>query len=458
MKIKSKTLVMILLFVFVHVCSAQNTWLKIFKGEGRGCCVKQTADRGYVVLGWKGPDILLIRTDQYGDTLWTRTYSSTKTSTDCGKHVLVTENPDGFILCGETIVPGKCEMYVIRTNNIGDTLWTRVVLPNGSCNSITKVRSGGYAIGGLYYTEDNTHKGIFVRINESGDTLYTRTYDNEVYDIRQTADNGFVLACMYYVIKIDSTGNILWKTKCPPSASIRQTADRGYIATSGHYTYDPGESSSNIYLTRFSPQGNIVWKKELGNGYSWSHCVQVTSDSCYVLTGYTDLNFPCIIKTDTMGNVLWERKIKSIEREGNYIIQADDGGYVVTGSGSGNDSIFILKTDSTGNFTGISNIGGSNRASIRCRFVRNYPNPFNQSTSIVYDVEQDNTHAEISIYNVLGKEIRSFTFYHTVKGRYTVTWDGKTNNGDHGASGIYICKIKENGSMSVSWIKLVLIK
>lgn len=70
----------------------------------------------------------------------------------------------------------------------------------------------------------------------------------------------------------------------------------------------------------------------------------------------------------------------------------------------------------------------------------NYPNPFNPTTSIVYDLPKT-SRVELSIYNVLGQKIRTLINGNKSAGRYLATWDGRDDAGIPVTSGVYFYKI-----------------
>jgi hypothetical protein len=89
------------------------------------------------------------------------------------------------------------------------------------------------------------------------------------------------------------------------------------------------------------------------------------------------------------------------------------------------------------------------------RLEQNYPNPFNPSTKIKYSIPEK-TNVKITIYNLLGQEIKTLVNDLHEAGNYTVTWDGTDNKGIKSATGIYFYSIKA-GNYSKSK-KMVLIK
>ena len=71
----------------------------------------------------------------------------------------------------------------------------------------------------------------------------------------------------------------------------------------------------------------------------------------------------------------------------------------------------------------------------------NYPNPFNPETWIPYGLAND-THVQISIYDISGELVRQLDLGHQRAGHYTersraAYWDGRNGIGEHVASGVY---------------------
>jgi hypothetical protein len=66
----------------------------------------------------------------------------------------------------------------------------------------------------------------------------------------------------------------------------------------------------------------------------------------------------------------------------------------------------------------------------------NYPNPFNPETTISYDVKNP-APVKIEIFNTKGQLIRTLVNETKSKGQYRIIWNGKDNNGNPVASGVY---------------------
>ncbi len=73
--------------------------------------------------------------------------------------------------------------------------------------------------------------------------------------------------------------------------------------------------------------------------------------------------------------------------------------------------------------------------------LQNYPNPFNPATTIVYTLPEA-SQVVLSIYDVLGREIKTLVNNTLPAGRYQVTWDGTDQGGRPVSSGIYIYRLR----------------
>jgi hypothetical protein len=77
---------------------------------------------------------------------------------------------------------------------------------------------------------------------------------------------------------------------------------------------------------------------------------------------------------------------------------------------------------------------------------QNYPNPFNSSTRISFDLYED-AQVELSIYDLLGRRVSTLVDQFLTAGSHNVTWNGRSDNGQNMASGVYFYRL-EAGSFS----------
>ncbi len=71
----------------------------------------------------------------------------------------------------------------------------------------------------------------------------------------------------------------------------------------------------------------------------------------------------------------------------------------------------------------------------------NYPNPFNPETRIPF-VLVNPQEVRLTIYNILGEEIRVLAEGKRNAGYYTLLWDGKDTRGFSVANGVYFCNLR----------------
>ena len=85
----------------------------------------------------------------------------------------------------------------------------------------------------------------------------------------------------------------------------------------------------------------------------------------------------------------------------------------------------------------------------------NYPNPFNPTTSIDFQLPQT-SNVKLVIYNVLGQKVRTLVNERMQPGRYKATWDARNDMGAPVASGIYIYRFEAGNFNSIQ--KMILLK
>ena len=77
----------------------------------------------------------------------------------------------------------------------------------------------------------------------------------------------------------------------------------------------------------------------------------------------------------------------------------------------------------------------------KTQLLGNYPNPFNPETWICYDLANP-TQTAISIHNTSGMLIRRVNLGNQPAGTHTYHWDGRAENGELAASGVYFYTFK----------------
>ncbi|MBN1885899.1 MAG: T9SS type A sorting domain-containing protein [Candidatus Krumholzibacteriota bacterium] len=86
---------------------------------------------------------------------------------------------------------------------------------------------------------------------------------------------------------------------------------------------------------------------------------------------------------------------------------------------------------------------------------RNYPNPFNPSTTVSFSLRERGP-VRIGIYDVAGRLVCTLVDEVRDAGRYTERWDGRNDRGTAATSGIYFCRMESGGWFASR--KLVLLR
>lgn len=111
------------------------------------------------------------------------------------------------------------------------------------------------------------------------------------------------------------------------------------------------------------------------------------------------------------------------------------------------DSLKVLISTGTNNSVSLvasKQVDMSNMLPSNWVLYQNYPNPFNPSTTIQFDVPEVTgkiPRVAIQIFNVLGQKVRTIERGVHDVGRYSVKWDGTTDDGVRVATGVYFYRL-----------------
>lgn len=203
--------------------------------------------------------------------------------------------------------------------------------------------------------------------------------------IQQTIDGGFIIVgetdfgkdietgADVYLIKTDLNGNVKWSKKYGGKkwdvcVNVKQTPD-GYILVGATKSF--GEGDKDVYIIKTDLEGEKLWEKTFGgNKLDSGSGIDQTLDGGYIFTcgtysfgeGEMDIY---LIKTDSKGNKMWEKTFGGKKDDsGYYVKEIADGGFIIGGptrsyNSDGQEEIFLMKTDSTGNQIWIKTYGCS---------------------------------------------------------------------------------------------------
>ncbi len=358
-------------------------WEKTFGGSGsdRGHSVQQTIEGGYIIAGSTASfgagfdDVWLIKTDNKGDTLWTRTYGGF--NLDWAQHIEQTSD-SGYVVTGVTCSMGEPngEVWLLKANKYGDTLWTRTFRGEGRGaigKCVQQTADGGYIITGSIniYSDGSTPDLWLIKIDSEGETLWTKAYGGKDWDygndIIEISDSGFVIVGStssfgsgerdVWLIRTDHNGDSLWTrtfggTDGDYGNSVCYASDGGYIITGSTKSY--GSVGYDVWLIKTDTAGNMLWTRTYGGrSDDGGESVKPTADEGYIISGttqgltshYSDI---WMIKTDADGDTLWTKRLGgSYYDVGPSIQQTTDGGFVIAGYtrsfGAGDYDVWLVR-------------------------------------------------------------------------------------------------------------------
>jgi hypothetical protein len=433
--------ILILFTVFFSVTSfaqAPDTlWTKTFGGsdDDRGFSVQQTSDGGYVITGWTDSfgagalDLWLIKTNEFGDTLWTKTFGSS--TSDHGNSIQQTFD-GGYIIAGNTASPA--DAWLIKTDANGDTLWTKTFggIDGDGSNSVQQTTDGGYIVAGGTVTLGQTDIWL-IKTDANGDTLWTKIFGGTGNDdgasVQQTTEGGFIISGTMNgntaLIKTNEFGDTLWTRTFwglgDVGSSVKQTPDGGYIVASSVTSL----SGDPFNLIKTDANGDTLWTKNFGVGVG---SVQLTSDGGYIVPKHTGH----LIKTDANGDTMWTKLLLNAGLLSS--VQTTDGGYVITGyteNHIGSPDVPLIKIAPD-----VTSVDENPQTYInRYQLQQNYPNPFNPSTTIEFALPKT-ARVTLKVYNVIGEEVAILVSEDLTPGKYEYTWDASGL-----ASGVYFYRI-----------------
>jgi hypothetical protein len=295
---------------------------------------------------------------------------------------------------------------------------------NESATSVVKTQDGGYLVlgytqsidGDVITSKTTVQYDYWLLKFDNKDSLEWQktlggTKDDKAYKVITTNDNGFAIVGYsksnngdvntnagfedVWIVKLNSTGNILWKTNTGFSGSdkgntIVQTTDGGFFvgglldvtASGGLGNSKSLHAGGDYWGIKLSSNGTIEWRRYFG-GANTDTCYDVLElDDGYLMIGSSDsidvdiknnkgsYDF-WVIKIDKTGTLIWEKSYGGKEIEESYqVVKTPDNNFLLVGETRSSDQdvkdqyggadVWVVKIDQLGNLIWEKNYGGSN--------------------------------------------------------------------------------------------------
>lgn len=173
-----------------------------------------------------------------------------------------------------------------------------------------------------------------------------------------------------------------------------------------------------------------------GDQVYWNE-IATFSDNTEWMYEAVDIDTEGYIKIEFSGDNSWvyidDISVLSLGDE-EVVYRGTDNSYRVSNRPNGKYYYRVKASDGNGNASEWSQV--MEVAVTNYLPPHNYPNPFNEGTYIAYDIPED---GQLSIFTLSGNLIRDFD---VKKVRGSIFWNGRNENGEDVASGVYICRLR----------------
>jgi len=461
-----------LLFTVGYAQPPDTMWTRTYFGASNALSIEPTPDGGYIIAQWVDfpYDASLLKLDSLGNVQWEHSYGTEGTFEEFGE---VKPCPaGGFIAVGERFgypTYNDPETYVVRTNENGDTLWTRTVnIQNRDFLGSVEVADNGdfICVGRAGYIGATSDSGdvLIMRYSDAGELLWVTRYRGEfssiASDVVCSGPDRFIVGgqtgrfweddeTRAYVLMIDGNGDTLWtRTYGLDVHSLCQhlvtTGDGGFAFT-GETTVEPVDGSDMIVM-RGDSAGNLLWGDRFGHGQG--RAIQRLPDSGFAVFHSTG-QLPeagsdyGLQRLTLAGDTVWTAR---------YGTPADD--YITTGQVSPDNGFLMLGLNSGGVYLvrtlplPLVAFDPSTAVPKSTILLSAYPNPFNSATTISYTLSK-RLMVKLTVYDILGRQIQSSISAWLSPGSHYILF-----NAEELASGTYFLQL--DAGKEVNTLKLIL--
>lgn len=397
--------------------SGEIIWIKNFGGTGDDSprSIVHTNDGGFAVFGFTNSvdgdvndkslpvnDYWLLKFDAAGTLEWNKTYGGSKD--DRGQQAIQTAD-GGYALTGYAMSDdgdgsnneGFHDNWILRLDASGNILWEKSFGFSGHDHSydIIETVDGGFFFSGfLDVTSSNGEGGADkgsrltahgvgefwgTRLDADGNLMWRNyfggTNNDRAFGVINANDGGFILSGSsesddfdvsnpkgsydFWVVKVDKNGAMEWEksfggTGIDQSHDIAKTHDGAYVIVGNTFSTDTQVSGnygqSDVWLVKFNDSGELLWEKNYGGAaFDAAHGVTATKDNGFLISGNSKsygndvtANFGendlWVIKTDETGNLQWQRTIGGIGLDFGYdAIENADGSIYFVGDTASED-------------------------------------------------------------------------------------------------------------------------
>lgn len=427
-----------------------------------------------------------------GDTDWVRQYNGPMNNGAGGLDLAIDNS-------GNVYVTGLClngtaywDYCTIKYYSNGDSAWVRTL--NGSGDHTDMSRdiavdgSGNAYVTGISYGSGTDYDYATIKYLPNGDVApgWPKIYDNvaaskedmpsdivvdnsgNVYVTGQSYGTG--TDADYLTIKYYPNGNIAWEKRYNNPWNTDDRSSSIALDGAGNI-FVAGISGGHNFTIKYNANGDTVWTRRY-QSETYPDTIDaepaIVTDECdnLYLTGSihtSDTSYDYFtIKYRPNGDTVWAKRYNgpgSSYDVASAIAVDDSGCYsnvYVTGASWGSGTYYDYATIKYIQIsTDVKDETGKRKKPSEFALSQNYPNPFNSTTKIDFTLAKSGF-VNMTIYNLLGRRVRTLVSEQVSSGYKSVLWDGKNEEGEEVTSGIYFYKIQAGYLTQVK--KIVLLK
>lgn len=438
-----------------------NGWARAFGGDGsdRAYSIAPTEEYGCIAVGYIEVgtefqrDAYIVRTNSGGDSIWAITKGGDQ---DDMAKVIIPISDGAFAIAGvtESYGAGAKDIWLFKLDEDANIVWecTYGGEYDDECMAITETDDGGFIIAG--YTSDGVEEKLYlIKITSAGDTVWTKKYAGGMhgYSVCNLAEGGYAIAGYIdagplgaedaFLMKTDENGDSLWTkyyggTLTDRAYAVATTPDGGFAIAGLSRSFSMPIYSA-LYIAKTDEFGDTLWQRNYGGmGNYEARSLANTIDGGILVAG-SCANGPSgdlyIVEFNSDGDSTKTLRYGTGSGDGGYYaIEIADTGIIISGYTSyrGTDDMWILKVGGEIVSSAMENMQTPER-----NILSVYPNPFNSTVNIAYDVAEKAL-VSMDIYSINGIRVASPLNKIVLSGKYVVRWDAS-----HLPAGIYLVRI-----------------
>jgi Secretion system C-terminal sorting domain len=279
-----------ILMIKTNGFNGDTVWSKTFGGNANDFAygIYETADVGLILVGHSnsfgagGMDVYVIKTDFWGKIQWAKTYGG---KGDEFGYAIQQTSDNGYIIVGSSnsFGAGSNDVYLIKTNASGDTLWTKTYggLSDEAGYAVQETSDGGYVITGNTNSFGTGKKDIYlIKTDARGNSgscheYSTNTVINNVTTMETipvlSLSSGTISSSSPTIINNAISSN---SSSCDTATGLGSLLDDDYLAqvipnpTSGSFSIRLNENYKRIYYSIFNLNGIQLEQKEVNSASS----------------------------------------------------------------------------------------------------------------------------------------------------------------------------------------------